>query len=164
VCLHRRDAPGGQLRGAGYGARRGGVRRRPGGPGGAQACPVRGGHAEPARCGAAELLRAGARHRACPQVPVRRHAVRHQGEERRRAVSAGQRRPSGQGAPTNQRWSTGPRTGERERSERGGAPRRAVGQDELKLERRSVPRNGTVRWTVVTATADRLNYTRISKF
>jgi hypothetical protein len=84
----------------------------------------------PRRTCALRCRRAAARHRARPQVPVCRHAVRHQGEERRRALSAGQRRPSGQGAPTNQRWSTGPRTGERERSGRG-APRRAVRQDEL---------------------------------
>jgi hypothetical protein len=54
VRLRRRDAPGGQLRGAGYDARHGGVRPRPDGPGGAQACPVRGGNTEPARRGAAE--------------------------------------------------------------------------------------------------------------
>ncbi|OEL14447.1 hypothetical protein BAE44_0024533, partial [Dichanthelium oligosanthes] len=83
--LRCRDAPGRRPRWAGDCARRGGVRPRTRGPGGAQACPLRGGHAEPARRGAAELLRTGARHRAQPQVPVRRHAVRHGAAGRRQA-------------------------------------------------------------------------------
>ena len=85
VPLRRRDAPGGRPGGDGDGARRRGVRPRARGPGGTQAGPVRGGDAEPAGRGAAVLLRAGARHRAQPQVPLRRHAVRHGAEGRRQA-------------------------------------------------------------------------------
>lgn len=70
---------------AGDGARRRGVRPRPRGQDGAEAGPVRGGHAEPARRGAAQLLCPGARHRPQPEVPLRRHAVQHRAPGRRQA-------------------------------------------------------------------------------